>query len=171
MATRKPATLKPLLRLRKPVKATVYRAKVRQYDSVKFLDVKALARARRALIEIGSIDTPSGSATVVAEIRNGQVVGLRPKECANCKPRRKKLSLDQVKQLIEQVNVRNGVTLPLPVAKTFGPMGLRIPIGPIVIIIGEPDFGLCIEITKADGTVCWWCLWDPNGCMKMGPPM
>ncbi|ULA63545.1 MAG: hypothetical protein LZF86_110243 [Nitrospira sp.] len=171
MAKTKPAALKPLLRLSKPVKATVYRAKVRQYDSVKFLDVKALARARRAQIEIGSITTPSGSATIVAEIRNGQVVGLRPKECANCKPRRKKLSLGQVKELIAQIKVKGGVTLPLPVTKTFGPMGLRIPIGPIVIVIGEPGSGLCIEITKADGTICWWCLWDPNGCMKMGPPM
>ena len=163
--------LKPLLRVRKPLKAVVYRAKVKQFDSVKYLNVGALARAPRALIEIGVIQTPVGSATVVADIRRGKVVALRPRDCPNCKPGKRKPSNSKVRQVISQVRVKGGVNLPIPVARMFGRMGLRIPIGPIIIVIGEPDMGFCIEWTRPDGTVCWWCLWDASGCMRMGPPL
>lgn len=165
---------KPLLRIRKPLKAVVYRAKVKPFESVKYLDVRALARASRALVEIGVIETPAGSATVIADIRRGQVVGLRPGELPGSRTGKRKPSGNKLKQVIAQANmkggVRGGVTFPIPVARMFGGMGLRIPIGPIVIVIGEPDMTFCIEWTRPDGTICWWCLFDASGCMRMGPP-
>lgn len=166
---RRTARPKPLIRVRKPVKAAAYRARVKPFDSLRFLDVRALARAARARVEIGTIETPAGSATVVAEIRRGQVVGLKARACTNGK-RVRRVSDAKMKQVVAQVGAPGGVTLPVPVARMFGPMGLRIPIGPIVIVIGEPDMTFCIEWTREDGTICWWCLFDASGCMGMGPP-
>lgn len=163
--------LKPLLRITKPVKAVVYRAKVKPYGSLKYLDLRALARARKAEVEIGVLETPAGSPTVVAEIKNGQVVRFGPKECSNCLKNHGKVKLAKLREVIAQTGrLKGGVTLPIPVARTFGSTGLRIPIGPIVIVIGEPDETFCIEWTTTDGTICWWCLFDQSGCMSMGPP-
>lgn len=162
---------KPLLRVRKPLKAAVYRTKLKPLDSLEFLDLRALGRAARARIELGTIATPVGSATVVANIRDGQVVGLRLKDCPSCPPKRSKLEKEDVKKVMSQVRVDAGVKLPMPVARMFGRTGLRIPMGPIVIVIGEPDMTFCIEWTGPNGTICWWCLFDASGCMGMGPPL
>ena len=171
MPKRKTTKSKPLRRIRKPLKAAVYRGRVKPFGSLKFLDVRALARSARAKIEIGVIETPAGSVTVVADIRRGQVVGLHPKACSDGRRGARKISNTKIKQVIAQARVAGGVTLPIPVARMFGSMGLRIPIGPIVIVIGEPDMTFCIEWTRADGTICWWCLFDASGCMGMGPPL
>ena len=164
--------MKPLRRIRKPVKAVVYRARVKQFDTLKYLAVRALARARRARVEVGVVETPAGGATVVASIRDGKVVGLAPKDCANCKRRGRGPSNKRIKDVLAQAQVKGGVALPMPVDKMFRRnVGLRIPIGPIVIVIGEPDETFCIEWTTEDGTLCWWCLFDASGCMHMGPPL
>lgn len=162
---------KPLLRIRKPIKTAVYRAKLKPYDSLRYIDVRALARAARARVELGVISTPAGSATVVADIRAGRVAGLRLKDCPGCPSKRSRLRKDDLKRIMSQVRVDGGVKLPMPVTRMFGRMGLRIPIGPIIIVIGEPDMTFCIEWTRPDGTICWWCLFDASGCMGMGPPM
>jgi hypothetical protein len=49
--------------------------------------------------------------------------------------------------------------------------GFQIPIGPIIIIIGDPApggiFDLCIEWWNGD-TLCWWCLIGSSGCITFG---
>lgn len=172
MPRKKSNKSKPILRVRKPLKAAAYRTVLTPFDSLEFLDRRALGRAARALVEIGTIATPVGSATVVADIRDGEVVGLRLKDCPACPTKkRSKLAKDDVKKVMSAMRIDDGVKLPMPVTKMFGRAGLRIPIGPIIVVIGEPDMTFCIEWTRADGTICWWCLFDASGCMKMGPPL
>ena len=171
---RRTIKLKPLLRIRKPLKAVVYRARVKPFETLAYLDVKSLARARRARVEIGVVETPAGGATVVASIRNGQVVRLAPKDCANCRRRGRGPANKKLRDVLALTRVKSGVgvALPIPVGVMFRKnVGLRIPIGPIVIVIGEPDETFCIEWTTEDGTLCWWCLFDASGCMHMGPPL
>lgn len=170
MASRR-TTTKPLSRVRKPVKAAAYRTKLKPFDSLAYLDLRALARAGRARVEIGTVATPAGSATVIADVRAGEVIGLRLKGCGAASAKRRKLGKEVVKGVMSQIKVDSDVKLPMPVTRMFGRMGLRIPIGPIIIVIGEPDMTFCIEWTRPDGTICWWCLFDASGCMKMGPPL
>ena len=171
MPRKKVNKTKPLARVRKPLKAAAYRAEFTPFDALEFIDRRALARSAKARIELGVVTTPVGSATLVADVRAGEVVGLRLKDCPNCPPKRSKLAKDDVKKAMSQLRVDGHIKLPMPVTRMFGRAGLRIPIGPIIIVIGEPDMTFCIEWTRADGTICWWCLFDASGCMKMGPPL
>src|SRR5688500_15069193 len=78
------------VQITKPFRAVAYRVRVQLFDSVKFLDMRALSRARRAAVELGTVETRKGAVTVVAHIRNGAIVALAPKGCAGCTRRKGK---------------------------------------------------------------------------------
>jgi hypothetical protein len=168
---------KPLLVLKKSIAAKVYTAKFRPFESTKYLNVKALKGVKKALIEVGTVEGGGKSATVAAEIQYGKVVGLRPLGCKGCDVKAKRpVKQSVLKQVSEQIAlavVKGGVKpphFPAPV-QISSALGFRIPIGPIIIIILDPDtiFDVCIEIWIGN-KLCWWCLFGPNGCIEFGPP-
>src|ERR1700734_2074907 len=62
----------------------IHRSKFVPFESTKYLDLKALKKAKKALIEIGTVEAAGRRATVVAEIRKGFITKLRPVSCPNC---------------------------------------------------------------------------------------
>lgn len=60
----------------------------RPFESTKYLDLKALRKVAKTTIEIGTIEAPGLSATLVAEIKKGMITRLRPMGCVGCKPRK-----------------------------------------------------------------------------------
>src|SRR5262245_20136744 len=85
-----PATrsARPLATIDRPIRARVYRARLRPFQSTKYLDAKALRKVRKATIEIGTLEAPGMSCPVAAEIRRGLITSLRPVGCAGSKPTR-----------------------------------------------------------------------------------
>jgi hypothetical protein len=111
-----------------------------------------------ARIEIGTLEAPGVSCTLVAEIRKGMITGLSPLPCAGCRGRR--VSSAKLKKLLTAVTSRieamggQPLRLPMPLARS-GIWGGRI--GPIVIVIDE---GIpCVWIYIGD-KVCVICAFD-----------
>lgn len=169
---------RPLVEVRKPLRVRVYRGKFRPFEATRYLDVKALKSARSATIECGTVEAAGVKQTVSAVIRDGKIVGLRPVACEGCAPpkRRSKASTGELKQAMRQVREKlaeRGLDRPpRPVAlKISRRLGLQIPIGPIIIVIGEPPIGLDFCVEWWDGNkLCWWCLFGPSGCITFGGP-
>jgi hypothetical protein len=166
----------PLLEIRKPMRVRVFRGRFRPYEATKFLDVKALRAARQATIECGTVEAAGVKQTVSAVIRDGKVVALRPVACEGCAPMksRRKYTATEMKQAMRDVKAAmaaRGLDVPLKPMhiKVSRRLGFQIPIGPIIIVIGEPPIGLdfCIEIWDGD-KYCWWCLFGPSGCITFG---
>jgi hypothetical protein len=155
------AELKPLLRLRTPVKLAVYRAEVEPFDALRHLDLATLARAAHAGVELGVVRTPAGIDTVVAEVRRGEIVALGPQHCSGCsgkgKPSKKQMR-DALIRVVSRLGAKEGVTLPMPINKVLGPRGLRVPLRPLVIhvVTAERD-NCCITYTTKDGWYCMRC--------------
>jgi hypothetical protein len=166
----------PLLEIRKPLRIRVYRGKFRPFESTKYLDVKALKAERKATIECGTIEAAGVKQTVSAVISDGKVVGLRPVACEGCTPTkgRRKVTPAELKQAMRQVQAKladHGLDGPRKptVLKISRHFGFEIPIGPIIIVIGEPPYGLDLCISWWDGNkYCWWCLLGPSGCIGFG---
>jgi hypothetical protein len=159
----------PRVEITKPVRAVAYRAKVQPFDSVKFLDMRALSRARRATVEIGTVETRKGSVTVVAHIRNGSIVGLAPKDCAGCLPRRgKKLDRSKFKAVMRALDRAGlgklgGPVLPIKVTPTASLS--RMVSGFIITDIDIHFFDICITWRLADGTICTICIFGRSFCV------
>jgi hypothetical protein len=177
MATRKRKSKKPkpLATLRGAFTAKIYRSKFKAFESTRYLDVKALKKARKVTVEIGSVEGGGVSVTLAAEIRNGIITKLKPVSCPGCeKPApKKKRSTEESKAFhLKLVKRLREIGIPPPIV----PKPLRsiedlsdIDIGPITIF---PDgrFDICITIIETDGTECMYCLFGPSSCMKLGPP-
>jgi len=168
---------KPIFEIKSPLRARVYRAKFRPFEATKFLDAKALRRAKRVTIEVGRLDAAGMTQTICAEVHNGMVVALKPVGCPGCdSSRSSKIGHAAFKKTIRLVSAAikdRGITTtptPMPI-KISSRLGFEIPIGPIIIVIGDPGdgFDLCIEIWIGN-KLCWWCLFSPNGCIDFGPP-
>ncbi len=156
-----------------------YRGKFTPFESTKYLDVKALERARKATIECGTIEAGGFKQTVSAVIQGSKLVALKPIGCEGCgAPRKnpKKVPSTELKKAIagvrRQLKDRGLDVRPRPTALRMSPrLGFQIPIGPIIIIIGDPAPGgicdLCIEWWSGD-TLCWWCLYGASGCIRFG---
>jgi len=123
-----------------PPRIRVYRAAFRPFESTKYLDTRALAKVRKATIEIGTLDVPGLSFPVAAEIRKGMITRLRPVACAGCPSGR--LSAARMKKILAEVTRRVEAArepylkLPMPLAISRR-IGASIKIGPIVIIIDD----------------------------------
>ena len=155
----RPAKQQPLATIRRPVKAKIYRGKFRPFQSTKYLDLAALRRAPRATVEIGTVEAPGVSCTLVAEIRKGMITRLRPLPCVGCKRRR--LGKSKLKGILTEATKRIEALgkprprLPMALAESGGTWGGTF--GPIVIVIDE---GIpCIWIYVGD-TVCIICAFD-----------
>jgi hypothetical protein len=144
--------------MRRPFGVKIYRGKIRPFASTRYLDIAALRRAARARIEIGTLEAPGVSCTLVAEIRRGLITGLTPLPCAGC--RRRRMSSARLRKILTAVTPRIEAMggpqprLPMPLARS-GIWGGRI--GPIVIVIDE---GIpCVWIYIGD-KVCVICSFD-----------
>jgi hypothetical protein len=174
---RKSGKAGPLVEIRKPVRVRAYRGRFRPFESTKFLDPKALKALRKGSIEIGTVEGAGFKQTISAEIREGKVFGYRPLECEGCKPKgARKVARPELKAAMRQVAaalVEGGHVKPMrPMAiRVSRRLGFQIPIGPIIIIIGDPApggiFDLCFEWWDGN-TLCWWCLIGASGCITFG---
>lgn len=163
--------------LDEPVQVRLYRARFPPYEATRYLDAEALRSARKAIVECGTITAPGVELPVAAEIRNGRIVALRPTGCSGCGPRRGggrrgSGSKELMKKVRAECAARGIGTSPVPAQlKISRRLGFQIPIGPVVIIIGDPApggiFDVCVEYQVGDFT-CWWCLIGRPGCMKLG---
>jgi hypothetical protein len=82
---------KPLFVIRSPVRAKGYRSNFKPFETTRFLDSSKLAKLRRHSLEVGTLEAAGQDATVVAEIRNGAVIGLTLRRCAGCPRMRKRV--------------------------------------------------------------------------------
>jgi hypothetical protein len=155
----------------KPVRAVAYRAKVQPFDSVKFLDMRALSRARRATVEIGTVETKKGAVTIAANIRNGSIVSLAPKGCAGCLPRKgKKLNKSKAKAVLralDSAGLRKLGGASLPIKLRPGVSLARRNFGLVIINIDIHWFDLCITWKRADGTICIFCIFGAFTCVDV----
>ena len=158
------------VQITKPFRAVAYRAKVRPFDAVKFLDMRALSRARRAAIEIGTVETRKGSVTIVAHIRNGAIVALAPKGCAGCLPRKgKKPGRSDVKAAVRALDRAGlkrlgGPRLPIKITRNTSSARMAA-LGCIIVDIDIHWFDLCVTWISSDGSICIWCVFAPSVCV------
>ena len=169
----------PLLEVRRPVRIRAYRGKFTPFESTRYLDAKALKRARKATIECGTIEAGGFKQTVSAVIQNGRLVALKPIGCEGCGPnarKPKKLASAELKKVMadvrRQLTDRGLDVRPRSATLRISPrLGFQIPIGPIIIIIGDPApggiFDVCFEWWDGN-TLCWWCLIGASGCITFG---
>jgi hypothetical protein len=172
-----PKKQKPLFELTTPLRARVYRAKFRPFESNKYLNTKALEAAKSATIECGTVEINGKSVTLSVAIRQGKIVSLKPHACESCSPKSGKeaVSRSTAKELLQTVaRELENRRIPHPKIRISlrGGLGFGIPIGPIVIIIGtDPDegvdwFDFCIVIYSGAGS-CIYCLLSPNACIGL----
>lgn len=168
----------PLLEIRKPIRIRAYRGEFTPFESTKYLDVRALKRAKKATIECGTVEAAGLKQTVAAEISKGMVVALRPIACEGCNPKpkkSKKYGRAELKKMMVHVRKEladRGIDVrPKPMPLRISPrLGFQIPIGPIIIIIGDPSpggFDICFEWWDGN-TLCWWCIFGASGCITFG---
>jgi hypothetical protein len=129
---------RPLATLPGPLKAKVYQANFRPFESTKYLDEVALQKVEKTTIEIGTVEAPGVSFTLAAEIQKGMITRLMPVSCGECKPGR--VSKAKLKRILAEATKRLGdlktsspnLPMPLALSRTKG-----IVIGPIVIVVDE----------------------------------
>lgn len=73
MTTRK---MRPLGTLRRPLKAKIYRARFRPFESTKYLDQDALRKVGKTTIEIGTVEAPGVSFTLCIICEFGWICGI-----------------------------------------------------------------------------------------------
>jgi hypothetical protein len=80
-------TKKERVRARRAGPNTVktYRATFRPFTSTKYLDEVSLRKVAKTTIEIGTVEAPGISFTLVAEVRKGMITRLAPVSCRGCK--------------------------------------------------------------------------------------
>jgi hypothetical protein len=180
----KTKTEKPLATISKPVRAELYRSKFHPFASLKYLNVEALKKARQARIEIGSIEAAGVTVTVAAEVREGSITEILPLGCVSCggqkakkkhsKATIKKVALEALKR--SQALGEPTVKLPIPIETLESDAPMDIQIGPIIIILDDDGFDICILVEMATDTMvdapdlgwCLYCLFGGSVCG--GPP-
>ena len=150
-------------------KIEIHRASFHPFETVKYLDFAALRKVSKARIEVGRVEGGGKEATIIAEVRKGEITKLTPIGCKGCSedkgaaarkggPAAKKAlrgALTRVREL-----GLSGVKLPIPLRTR---RSLDIQIGPI-IIYGDP-FDICIVVEEPNGDVCVECLFGPGICV------
>lgn len=182
MATRK-TKAKLLFTLEAPVKARVVRAAFEPFAITHYLSASALKKAPEVRVDIGSLDIGGRCVTLQATLRHGVIDEITPAACAGCGPaaggrkpgRRATQAL--LKAVTAELGKRRIGMPPWPAGGTYqAARGFRIPIGPIVIIIGtDPDEGIdtfdcCVIITIGTKT-CTYCLGRPSACLDLPGPL
>jgi hypothetical protein len=166
---------KPLFVIRSPVRAKGYRSNFKPFETTRFLDSSKLAKLRRHSLEVGTLEAAGQDATVVAEIRNGAVIGLTLRRCAGCPRMRKRVDKRTLLAVRERMpNLRNTGRFKLPrLASRMAPIvngaggggDIFIPIWPWppVVIIFEPGT-FCVAI-HAGTAFCFWCPDTGGDCL------
>ncbi len=177
MANRFGKNQKPLFVIDGPVRAKGYRSNFKPFESVRFLDTEKLKRLRKASLEVGILEAAGHSATVVAEIRKGTVIGLSLRECTGCGTgKKRRIGKKTLLAIHEKMrNLRGRGTFKLPgvpsIAKArgveIGRIFIPIWFWPPIVIVFEPGDGpldFCVAITVGTfppggpGTaMCVWC--------------
>jgi hypothetical protein len=143
------------------VNLVVYRGEVEPFDALRYLDLAKIAKADHATVELGVVQTPAGTDTLVAEVRRGQIVGFGPQHCTGCSGNGKlseKRMREALTLIASKLGPKKGVTLPMPINKVLGPRGLRAPLRPLVInVVTEERASCCVEWTTKDGSACVRC--------------
>jgi hypothetical protein len=144
---------KPLFVIRRPVRAKGYRSRFTPFKATRFLDARKIAKLRRQSLEVGILEAAGQSATVVAEIRQGAVIGLSLRGCVGCGGSGKKRIDRKTLLAIEEKTrgVRGGkFQLPVPIPTGTAASGdIFIPIWPwppIVIILEPSTFCVAIRV-------------------------
>jgi len=158
----------PLARISGTVKARAYRGKLKLAPHARYLDAKALTRTKKVVIEIGTLEAGGYEVPVAAEIHRGQVVKLKPVACEHCGPATRRRKLDPVarkRTAVAALKKLQGlgaptIRLPVSVARLT-----TIDVGPIVVIIYNGGWDICIDITWPDGESCLYCLFGPGICV------
>ena len=175
---------KPLFELRTPLRARVYRARLKPFEATRYLNVNALRAAKRATIECGTVHVAGRTIMLSAEIRRGRIVRLKPHACEGCAPKkgRKRVGRSTLKELLRRVDrglaIRHISPPKLPVALKTSARRVVIRLGWIIIVItswdpilnSEGPANICVEVSFG-GTVCLWCLenWG-TGFVCLPPP-
>jgi hypothetical protein len=162
-------TQKPIARVKGKVSASIYKGRFDMAEHVKYLDINALNRAAKAVVEIGSVSAAGISVPLLAEVHKGVVLKIRPTHCASCKPKGRKSSkgtqFEKVaKAALEKVRDLGlpSVKLPMPIARLRGGGGLFN----WTITIIDDGVEICIVIEVDDGKVCFFCTKTPSFCIN-----
>ncbi len=151
----------PLFVIRGRVRAKAYRSRFTPFEATRFLDANKIAKLRKQSLEVGTLEAAGHSATVVAEIRKGAVVGLSLRGCVGCgRPAKKRIDQKTLRAIEEKTRRLGGGKLRLPFrARTADTEGgdIFIPIWPFppIVIILEPST-FCAAI-RVGATFCLWC--------------
>jgi hypothetical protein len=131
-----------------PPKMKIYRAAFQPLAATKYLDAGALAKAGKAIIEIGTLEVPGHRVPIAAEVRRGRITALRPAPGLVC-PDRRKASAARLGRMLGEVT-RQVEARRLPYLKLPMPLAISrragLTIGPIVIVIVVEDDAPCIWI-------------------------
>jgi hypothetical protein len=168
----KSKTQKPLATISGPVKAKLYRGKFRPFEAIKYLNAAVLKQANKARIEIGSIEAAGMKVTVAAEVRKGLITEIRPLDCTSCGNRKTKrkhskaIVREVALQALKRAHALNEPTvrLPIPIARLATDFPIEIDIGPIVIILDDGGFDICIMVDSPGGGWCLYCLFGASVC-------
>ena len=163
MAERFGKDQKPLFVINGPKKVKAYRSKYRPFAITRFLDSEKIKETGKLSLEVGTLEAAGQSATVVAEIRKGKVVGLSLKGCVGCGSSGKsKLDKKTLRAIDQKMGTVRGGIFKLPgvamIARNEGGGGdIFIPVWPFppIIIIVEPST-FCAAI-RVGTTFCVWC--------------
>ncbi len=178
---------KALFELRTPLRARIYRARFRPFATTRYLDRRALATAKRATIECGTLAVAGRTLTISAEVRAGMIVRLKPSTCEGCglrpsRSRRMAAQQKEVARLVAEGLASRHVSLPtFPIRlATSGrdrslatserdrdPINIILFGGALVIVIifcGEEACNACISVAQQDGSRCVHCIYGDSYC-------
>jgi hypothetical protein len=165
-STRK-AVHRPLAHIPGKVRASIHRGRLTPSEHVKYLDLAALERVGKAVIEVGSLKVAGRTVPVVAEVRKGMVVALRPTHCTDCTPSKRSAAGNgsararAAKAALRKVHELGLPPLRLPISVASLRRGL---FGITVTII--VDYEVCLVIEFDDGSVCFWCTQTRSFCIQ-----
>ena len=147
------------------LKATIYKARFRPFESTKYLNIVALKRAKKVPIQIGWIEAVGMNITLEAEVRKGLITKIRPVGCKNCGPQKKSKRKHRsafnvvAREVLKRARVLGKrATLPIPVSAVS-----KLVVGRIIIITND-DWDICITVYGPFGVVCIFCLFAPGVC-------
>lgn len=159
--------MKPFARI---AKARIYRRRIVNASHMRYLNLAALKKARRAEIELGSVTVGALTAVIVAEIKQGLITRLRPAHCQKCGRRRSiraRAQRDRTKLLRNIFSKRAPGTaptaLPIPVERLAGSRSNLT-----ITIVITPDGILCLLI-EIGGYGCLICT-DGTTCFRPSVP-
>jgi hypothetical protein len=133
------------------------------------------------MIECGTLEVAGKSVILSADVRNGIIKAIRPRNCEGCSPKKGQKAIEKstLKALLQTIEIKltKGKTrqpewpIGMPASAS---MLFRIPFGPIVIVIGDdPEHeiynDICIVIPSETG-FCAYCLFGGSSCINSGGP-